>query len=149
MSTGAVFSAHEKRITERNSHLAGEASGSSISNGCQTKTDSRRQLAGMGTGREGTKLHASVAGSRVTAFLTTTTPWEPYFMDNLRTSPMQQSRLKTNSRLGNQGISTLYGTRSSITQSQGPAILANKSRLHCSIVILQVLFLSSFPYYEK
>jgi hypothetical protein len=32
----------------------------------------RRQLAGVGTGRGGTKLHASVAGSRVTAFLATT-----------------------------------------------------------------------------
>jgi hypothetical protein len=31
MSTGAVFFAHKTRITERNSHLAGEASGSSIS----------------------------------------------------------------------------------------------------------------------
>jgi hypothetical protein len=86
MSTGAVFFAHKKRITERNSHLAGEASGSSISNGCQTKTERRRQLAGVGTGRGGTKLHASVAGSRVTAFLATAAPWEPYFTDNPRIS---------------------------------------------------------------
>jgi hypothetical protein len=85
MSTGAVFFAHKKRITERNSHLAGEASGSSISNGCKAKTERRRQLAGVGTGREGTKLHVSVAGSRVTAFLATTAPWEPYFIDNPRT----------------------------------------------------------------
>jgi hypothetical protein len=84
MSTGAVFFAHKKPITERNSHLAGEASGSSISNGCQAKTERRRQLAGVGTGRGGTKLHASVAGSRVTAFLATAAPWEPYFTDNLR-----------------------------------------------------------------
>jgi hypothetical protein len=81
MSTGAVFFAHKKRITEHNSHLAGEASGSSISNGCQVKTESRRQLAGVGTGRRETKLHASVAGSRVTAFLATAAPWEPYFTD--------------------------------------------------------------------
>jgi hypothetical protein len=27
------------------------------------------------------KLHASVAGSRVTAFLATAAPWEPYFTD--------------------------------------------------------------------
>jgi hypothetical protein len=74
MSTGAVFFAHKKRITERNSHLAGEASGSSISNGSQAKTERRRQLAGVGTGRRGTKLHASVAGSRVTAFLATAAP---------------------------------------------------------------------------
>jgi hypothetical protein len=75
MSTGAVFFAHKKRITERKSRLAGEASGSSIiSNGCQTKTERRRQLAGVGTGRGGTKLHASVAGSRVTAFLATAAP---------------------------------------------------------------------------
>jgi hypothetical protein len=38
----------------------------------------------VGTGRGGTKLHASVAGSRVTAFLATAAPWEPYFMDNPR-----------------------------------------------------------------
>jgi hypothetical protein len=48
MSTGAMFLA---RITERNSHLAGEASGTSISNDCQAKTERRRQLAGAGTGR--------------------------------------------------------------------------------------------------
>jgi hypothetical protein len=68
------FFAHKKRITERNLHRAGEASGSSISNGCQAKTEHRRQLAGVGTGRGGTKLHASVAGSRVTAFLVTAAP---------------------------------------------------------------------------
>jgi hypothetical protein len=83
MSTGAVFFAHTKWITERNSHLAGEASGSSISNGCQAKTEHRRQLAGVGTGRGGTKLHVSAPRSRVTAFLTTAAPWEHYFMDNL------------------------------------------------------------------
>jgi hypothetical protein len=55
MSTGVVFFAHKKRITERNSHLAWEASGSSISNGCQAKTERRWQLAGVGTGRGGTK----------------------------------------------------------------------------------------------
>jgi hypothetical protein len=38
----------------------------------------------VGTGRGGTKLHASVAGSRVTAFLATAAPWEPYFTDNPR-----------------------------------------------------------------
>jgi hypothetical protein len=65
MSTGAVFFAHKKRITERNSHLVGEASGSSISNSCQAKTERRRQVAGMETGRGGTNLHASVAGSRL------------------------------------------------------------------------------------
>jgi hypothetical protein len=42
----------------------------------------RRQLAGVETGRGGTKLHASVAGSRVTVFLATAAPWEPYFTDN-------------------------------------------------------------------
>jgi hypothetical protein len=48
------------------------------------KTERRRQLAGVGTGRGGTKLHASVAGSRVTAFLTIAAPWEPYFTDHPR-----------------------------------------------------------------
>jgi hypothetical protein len=80
----ALFFAHKKRITERNSHLEGEASGSSISNSCQAKTECCRQLAGAGTGRGGTKLHASAPGSRVTAFFATAAPWEPYFMDNLR-----------------------------------------------------------------
>jgi hypothetical protein len=80
-----VFFAHKKRITERNSHLAGEASGSSISNGCQAKTERRRQLAGVGTGRGETKLHASVARSRVTAFLASAAPWEPDVTDNPRT----------------------------------------------------------------
>jgi hypothetical protein len=84
MSTGTVFFAHKKRITDRNSHLAGEASGSSISNGCQAKTERRRQLARAGTRRGGTKLHASAPGSRVTAFFATAAPLEPYFMDNLR-----------------------------------------------------------------
>jgi hypothetical protein len=79
----SVF-AHKKRITERNSQPAGEASGSSISNGCQAKTERYRQLAGVKTGRGGTKLHASVAGSRVTAFLAIAAPWEPYFTDNPR-----------------------------------------------------------------
>jgi hypothetical protein len=79
-----VFFAHKKRITERNSHLAGEASGSSISNGCHAKTERRRQLDGVGTGRGGTKLHASVAGSRVTAFLATAAPWEPYRALNVK-----------------------------------------------------------------
>jgi hypothetical protein len=83
MSTGAVFFAHKKLITERNSHLAGKASGSSISNGCQDKTERRRQLAGVGTWRGGTKLHASVTESHVTAFLVTAASWEPYFTDNL------------------------------------------------------------------
>jgi hypothetical protein len=83
MSTGAVFFAHKKRITERNSQMVGEASGSSISNGCQAKTERRRQLARVGTGRGGTKLHASIAGSRVTVFLATAA-WEPYFTDNPR-----------------------------------------------------------------
>jgi hypothetical protein len=69
--------------TERNLHLAGEASGSSISNGCQAKTEHHRQLTGVGTGRGGTELHASAPGSRVTAFLATAAPWEPYFTDNL------------------------------------------------------------------
>jgi hypothetical protein len=72
--------------TERNSQLAGEASGRSISNGCQAKTERHRQFAGAGTGRGGTKLYASAPGSHVTAFLTTAAPWEPYFTDNLRIS---------------------------------------------------------------
>jgi hypothetical protein len=88
-STFAIVSSETdgcpSRITERNSHLAGEASGSTISNGCQAKTERHRQLAGVWTGRGGTKLHASVAGSRVTAFLATAAPWEPYFTDNPRT----------------------------------------------------------------
>jgi hypothetical protein len=91
MSTGAVFFAHKKRITERNSHMEGEASGSSISNGCQAKTERCRQLAGVGTGRGGTNLHASVAGSRVTAFLATAAPWEPSFTDNPRISMFYKS----------------------------------------------------------
>jgi hypothetical protein len=37
----SVFFSHKKQITERNSHLAGEASGSSISNGFQAKTERR------------------------------------------------------------------------------------------------------------
>jgi hypothetical protein len=71
-------------IFHNEKHLAGEASGSSISNGCQAKTERRRQLAEVGTWRGGTKLHASVAGSRITAFLATAAPWEPYFTDNPR-----------------------------------------------------------------
>jgi hypothetical protein len=74
----------QKLITERNSHLAGEASGSSNSNGCQAKTERRTHLVGVGTGRGGTKLHASVAGSRVIAFLATAAPLEPYFTDSPR-----------------------------------------------------------------
>jgi hypothetical protein len=71
-------------LSVKEGSLAGEASGSSISNCCQAKTERRRQLAGLGTGRRGTKLHASVAGSRVTEFLATAAPWEPYFADNPR-----------------------------------------------------------------
>jgi hypothetical protein len=92
MTTGAVFFAHKKRITERNSHLAGEASGSSISNGYQAKTERGRQLAGVGTGRVGTKLHVSVAGSRVTAFLATVAPWEPFITNNPRSNAYWEAR---------------------------------------------------------
>jgi hypothetical protein len=48
------------------------------------RLERRRQFAGVETGRGGTKLHAIVAGSRVTAFLATAAPWEPYFTDNHR-----------------------------------------------------------------
>jgi hypothetical protein len=41
---------HTKNKSQRNLHLAGEASGSSISNGCQAKTERRRQFAGWGLG---------------------------------------------------------------------------------------------------
>ncbi|GFU27971.1 hypothetical protein NPIL_188181 [Nephila pilipes] len=61
-----------------------EGSGSSISNGCQAKNERRRQLTEAGTGREETKLHASIARSRLTAFLASAAPWEPYFKDNPR-----------------------------------------------------------------
>ncbi|GFT62027.1 hypothetical protein NPIL_327001 [Nephila pilipes] len=84
-----VVFAHLKRITEHNSHsLAGEPSGSSISNGRQAKNDRLRQLAGVGTKREEVKLPASVAKSRFTAFLASATPWESYFKDNPRTTRM-------------------------------------------------------------
>jgi hypothetical protein len=115
MSTGAVFFAHKKRITERNSHLAGEASRSSISNGCQAKTERRRQLAGAGTGRTGTKLHASAPGSRVTAFLATAAPWETYFTDNLRTL------LVTTGNCGTLATSTLHTLAFSVFTSRIPA----------------------------
>jgi hypothetical protein len=39
-----------------------------------------------GDWESGTKLHASVAGSRVTAFLATAAPWEPYFTDKPRSN---------------------------------------------------------------
>ncbi|GFU14938.1 hypothetical protein NPIL_382031 [Nephila pilipes] len=42
---------HTKNET-RNSHLSGEASGSSISNGCQAKNERRRQPVREETGRE-------------------------------------------------------------------------------------------------
>jgi hypothetical protein len=48
----------------------------------------------VGTGRGGTKLHASVTGSRVTAFLATAAPWEPYFTDNPRISFTQRGKIK-------------------------------------------------------
>jgi hypothetical protein len=99
MSTGTVFFGHKKRITERNSHLAGEVSESSISNGCHAKTERRRQPAGVGTGRGGTKLHASVAGSRVTAFLATAAPWEPYFTDNPRIYKSSRHHIRKDSNL--------------------------------------------------
>lgn len=41
------FFTHKKRITDRNSHLASKASGNSISNDCQAKTERCRELAGM------------------------------------------------------------------------------------------------------
>jgi hypothetical protein len=95
MSTGAVFFAKKKNESQRNSHLAGESSGSSISNGCQAKTKRRRQLTWVGTGRGGTKLHARVAGSRVTAFLATAAPWEPYFTGNPRISERNYTSSRT------------------------------------------------------
>lgn len=73
-----------KRIIERDSHLAKKASGSSISNSCQAKTGCCIQLAWAATVRGGTKLHGSVAESRVRVFVVTTVPWEPYFMDSPR-----------------------------------------------------------------
>jgi hypothetical protein len=50
----------------------------------------------MGTGKRGTKLHASVAGSRVTAFLATAAPWEPYFTDNTRINDLPKIINKNN-----------------------------------------------------
>lgn len=47
MSPGAVFVAHKKCVTKRNSHLAGETNESSISNTCQVKTERRSELTGM------------------------------------------------------------------------------------------------------
>lgn len=44
---GAMFFAHRKRITERNLPLADGPNGKSISNGRQTKTEHRSELAGV------------------------------------------------------------------------------------------------------
>ncbi|GFY38231.1 hypothetical protein TNIN_483211 [Trichonephila inaurata madagascariensis] len=59
----------QKRVTERNSHLAREANGSYIFSSCQAENEHCRQLAGAGTGRQEAKLYCSVIKSRATTFL--------------------------------------------------------------------------------
>ncbi|GFS97234.1 hypothetical protein NPIL_406481 [Nephila pilipes] len=49
--------------------MAGDANGSSISIGSRAKINCRRQLTGVGTGKEEAKFQASFNKSRVTAFL--------------------------------------------------------------------------------
>ena len=76
---------HSVFHTQKTNYRAGEASGSSISNGCQAKTERPRQRAGVGTEKGGTQDHAKVTGSHITAFLATVVPLEPYFTDNPHT----------------------------------------------------------------
>lgn len=85
MSTGAQCSLYIKKHHRAViSTLQKMRVGAASLNGWQAKTEHYRQLTGAVTGIRGTNLLVIVAGSRVTAFLTTAAPQGPYFMDNPR-----------------------------------------------------------------
>ena len=78
---GVVPLALKKLITARNSHLAGEASRSSIVNSCPFKTEHHSGLGFMRIWRGRAKLHTNIYQISHKAFLTAPAPWRPYFMD--------------------------------------------------------------------
>lgn len=87
MSSSAMFFTHQKRITERNSHIVGEPSESSSSNGGQTKIEHHSTLAEVVIYGEHTKICATALETSIQAFLVTAAPWKFYFTDNPRIIP--------------------------------------------------------------
>jgi len=82
ISIGSTPFAFKNRITAQTSHLAGAASGSSISNSCRAKTERLSGLSDGLFGSGGTNKHSSVANSHVNSFPAAPALWRPYFWDH-------------------------------------------------------------------
>ena len=82
ISIGLTPFAFKNRITARTSHLAGAASGSSITNGCRAKTECPSGLSDSLFGSGGTNKHSSVANSHANSFPAAPALWRPYFWDH-------------------------------------------------------------------
>jgi len=85
ISIGLTPFAFKNRISARTSHLAGAASGSSITNGCRAKTERPSGLSDglFGSGR--TNKYNGVAKSHANSFPAAPELWRPYFWDHPRT----------------------------------------------------------------
>jgi len=90
ISIGLTPFAFKNRITARTSHLVGAASGSSISNGCQAKTECPSGLSDGLFGSGGTNKHSSVANSHANSFPAAPALWRPYFWDHPRSYKIHQ-----------------------------------------------------------
>ena len=84
ISIGLTPFAFKNQITARTSHLAGAASGSSITNGCRAKTECPSGLSDGLFGSGGTNKHSRVANSHANSFPAAPLLWRPYFWDHLR-----------------------------------------------------------------
>ena len=82
ISIGLTPFAFKNRITARTSHLAGAASGSSITNGCRAKTERPSRLSDGLFGSRGTNKRSGVANSHSNSFPAAPELWRPYFWDH-------------------------------------------------------------------
>ncbi|UYV61437.1 hypothetical protein LAZ67_1004850 [Cordylochernes scorpioides] len=84
MSFAEFFFVAKKRITDRNSQLAGDTRGSSITNGCSAKTKLTSDVSLMGNWSGENKLRVRAVGSSLKAILMTVVPRGTYLTDNPR-----------------------------------------------------------------
>ncbi|UYV83400.1 hypothetical protein LAZ67_23000892 [Cordylochernes scorpioides] len=82
MSFAEFFFAAKKRITDRNSQLAGDTRGSSITNGCSVKTKLTSDVLLFPNWSGENKLRARAVGSSLKAILMTVVPGGTYLTDN-------------------------------------------------------------------
>jgi hypothetical protein len=83
-------------ITARTSHLSEAASGSSITNGCRTKTERPSGLSDGLFGSGGTNEHSNVANSHANSFPAAPALWRPYFWGHPCNSLVKMSYLSAN-----------------------------------------------------